>query len=71
MKNPNVSTVITGASKIQQVLLSRQARAALTLVLQVTENMKALGVAEKLTAAHMARIEEILQNKPAAPVNFR
>jgi voltage-dependent potassium channel beta subunit len=48
LKNPNVSTVITGAS-----------RAA-----QVTENMKALDVAEKLTPEVMARIDTVLDNKP-------
>jgi voltage-dependent potassium channel beta subunit len=48
LKNPNVSTVITGAS-----------RAA-----QVTENMKALDVAPKLTPDIMARIDTVLGNKP-------
>jgi aryl-alcohol dehydrogenase-like predicted oxidoreductase len=48
LKNPNVSTVITGAS-----------RAA-----QVTENMKALEVAPKLTPEVMERIDMILNNKP-------
>lgn len=50
LKNPNVSTVITGAS-----------RAA-----QVTENMKALDVAPKLTPEVMERIDTILDNKPKA-----
>lgn len=49
LKNPNVSTVITGAS-----------RAA-----QVSENMKALEIAPKITDEVMARIEEILDNKPS------
>jgi voltage-dependent potassium channel beta subunit len=48
LKNPNVSTVITGAS-----------RAA-----QVTENMKALDIAPKLTPEIMERIDTILGNKP-------
>ncbi len=48
LKNPNVSTVITGASRAQQV----------------TENMKALEVAPKLTDEVMAHIEEVLGNKP-------
>jgi voltage-dependent potassium channel beta subunit len=48
LKNPNVSTVITGASRPEQV----------------TENMKALAVAEKITPDIMERIEGILQNKP-------
>jgi voltage-dependent potassium channel beta subunit len=48
LKNPNVSTVITGASRPEQV----------------GENMKALEVAPKLTDDVMARIDEILGNKP-------
>ncbi len=48
LKNPHVSTVITGASRRQQVI----------------ENMRALEVAEKLTPDVMERIEAILQNKP-------
>jgi aryl-alcohol dehydrogenase-like predicted oxidoreductase len=42
--NPNVSTVITGASRVAQV----------------HENMKALDVLPKLDAAVLARIEEAL-----------
>jgi voltage-dependent potassium channel beta subunit len=48
LKNPNVSTVITGASRAEQV----------------HENMKALDIAPKLTDDVMAHIEEILGNKP-------
>lgn len=48
LKNPNVSTVITGASRASQV----------------GENMKALDVAAKLSDDVMAKIEEILGNKP-------
>jgi aryl-alcohol dehydrogenase-like predicted oxidoreductase len=48
LKNPNVSTVITGASRAEQV----------------TENMKALDVAPKLTGDVMERIERILNNRP-------
>lgn len=48
VKNPNVSTVITGASRIEQL----------------HENMKALDVAEKLTSDVIERIEEVLDNKP-------
>jgi aryl-alcohol dehydrogenase-like predicted oxidoreductase len=48
LKNPNVSTVITGASRAEQV----------------HENMKALDVVPLLTDEVMARIEEILGNKP-------
>jgi voltage-dependent potassium channel beta subunit len=48
LKNPNVSTVITGASHVDQV----------------RANMKALEVVEKLTPEVMQRIEETLGNKP-------
>jgi voltage-dependent potassium channel beta subunit len=48
LSNPHVSTVITGAS-----------RAA-----QVTENMKALEVAPKLTPDVLAQIDSVLENKP-------
>jgi voltage-dependent potassium channel beta subunit len=48
LKNPNVSTVITGASRAEQVV----------------ENMKALDVVPKLTADVMTRIDGVLQNKP-------
>ncbi len=43
LKNPNVSTVITGATRPEQV----------------TENMKALAVVERLTPEVMKRIEEL------------
>lgn len=49
LKNPNVSTVITGATRPEQV----------------RENMKAAEVAARLTPELMARIEGILGNKPA------
>ncbi len=55
LKNPRVSTVITGASRPEQV----------------TENMKALDVAEKLSPEVMQRLEDILQNKPEPEDNFR
>ena len=55
LKNPNVSTVITGASKPEQV----------------TENMQALDVAPKLTGEVMERIEAILSNKPEPQPDFR
>jgi aryl-alcohol dehydrogenase-like predicted oxidoreductase len=48
LKNPNVSTVITGASRADQV----------------HENMKALDVVPKLTDDVMKRIEETVGNKP-------
>jgi voltage-dependent potassium channel beta subunit len=50
LKNPNVSTVITGASRPEQV----------------HENMKALDVVAKLTPEVMERIEGILGNNPNA-----
>lgn len=55
LKNPNVSTVITGASKPEQV----------------HQNMKAIEMTGKLTEDVMHRIEEILDNKPDAPQDFR
>jgi voltage-dependent potassium channel beta subunit len=48
LKNPNVSTVITGATTVEQV----------------GENMSALASVEKLTPEIMGRIDEILDNKP-------
>lgn len=55
LKNPHVSTVITGASRPDQV----------------HENMKALEVAILLDDELMASIEDILENKPAPLSNFR
>ena len=46
--NPNVSTVITGASRVEQV----------------HENLKALAVLPKLTPDVVGRIEDVLQNRP-------
>ena len=51
LKNPNVSTVILGASKEYQLL----------------ENLKALDAKEKLSAEVMEEIELILTNKPSHP----
>jgi len=51
LKNPNVSTVILGASKLTQL----------------QENIKALDAQHLLSAEVMQRIEEILQNKPIFP----
>ena len=48
LKNPNVSTVITGASRPEQV----------------SENMKTLEVAPKLDSDRLEQIEVILGNKP-------
>jgi voltage-dependent potassium channel beta subunit len=55
LKNPNVSTVITGASKPQQVV----------------ENMKALDFVDKLTDEVLERIEAILGNKPEQEPEWR
>lgn len=51
LKNPNVSTVILGASKLPQL----------------QENMQALAAQELLTSEIMQRIESILNNKPEFP----
>ncbi len=48
LKNPHVSTVITGASRVEQV----------------RENMGAIEVVEKLSPEVMNRIDEVLGNKP-------
>ncbi|MFC1922304.1 potassium channel beta subunit family protein [Chloroflexota bacterium] len=55
LKNPNVSTVITGASRPEQVV----------------ENMAALEVVPKLTDEVMERIEAVLENKPKPEPDFR
>lgn len=55
LSNDDVSTVITGASRPEQV----------------KENMKALEVAENLTPDVLESIEEILNNKPAGESNWR
>lgn len=55
LKNPHVSTVITGASRASQVI----------------ENMKALDAVNLLTDEVMGQLEAILQNKPDAPSDFR
>ncbi|RLD04731.1 MAG: aldo/keto reductase [Chloroflexota bacterium] len=55
LSNPNVSTVITGASRPSQV----------------KENMKAIEVADKLSDDVLAQIEGILDNKPSQPDDFR
>ncbi|GIV33301.1 MAG: NADP-dependent aryl-alcohol dehydrogenase [Chitinophagales bacterium] len=48
LKNPNVSTVILGASRLAQL----------------KENMESIKVIDRLTAEVMEEIEQILQNKP-------
>lgn len=55
LKNQNVSTVITGASKPEQV----------------RQNMKAIDKVEKLTEDIMDQIEKILDNKPEDEHDFR
>lgn len=55
LKNPHVSTVITGASKPEQVV----------------ENMNALNIVDKLTATVMQKIEDILDNKPQPDFDWR
>jgi aryl-alcohol dehydrogenase-like predicted oxidoreductase len=52
LKNENVSTVILGASKTNQL----------------TENFKALEGKERLTPEVMEQIEKILNNKPPQPM---
>jgi voltage-dependent potassium channel beta subunit len=55
LKNPNVSTVITGASRASQVV----------------ENMKSLDVVDRLDQDVMERIEGILENKPKTLPDYR
>jgi aryl-alcohol dehydrogenase-like predicted oxidoreductase len=55
LANPNVSTVITGASRPEQV----------------SENMKAMDVVEQLTPEVLEHIEEIVDNKPEPEPDMR
>jgi voltage-dependent potassium channel beta subunit len=55
LKNPDVSTVILGASKTEQI----------------DDNIKALDVVQMLTPEVMERIEGILKNKPAEEKDWR
>jgi len=55
LKNPNVSTVITGASRVEQVV----------------ENFKSMEVVPKLTQEVMEKIEGVLNNKPSPVKEFR
>jgi len=55
LKNPNISTVITGASRPSQVM----------------ENFKALEFVPKLTTEIMGEIETVLKNKPVPHRDFR
>jgi voltage-dependent potassium channel beta subunit len=51
LKNKNVSTVILGASKTEQL----------------TENLKAIDLYQKITDDAMVKIDAIMQNKPTLP----
>jgi len=53
-KNPNVSTVITGASRSSQV----------------AENFKTVAIIPKLTSDVMEEIEQVLKNKPNGPLDW-
>jgi len=55
LKNPRVSSVITGASRREQV----------------RENLKALPLVAKLTPSVMSDIERVLDNAPGPAKNFR
>ena len=55
LANPRVSTVITGASRLEQV----------------QENMAAMKVAERLTPDVLERIEEIVDNRPETESDWR
>ncbi len=55
IKNPHVSSAITGASKPEQLI----------------ENLQALDVMEKITNEILSEIEEILDNKPAADQDWK
>ena len=55
LQNPNVSTVITGASKVSQI----------------DDNMKALEVSEKMDDELMNEIEKIVDNKPKPEPDLR
>jgi len=52
--NPNVSTVILGATKIEQI----------------NDNIKALALLDKLTPEVKEEIEAVLDNKPKGPATF-
>ena len=53
-KNPHVSTVILGATKVEQI----------------KDNCKAIAMYNKMDDSHMKEIEEILSNKPAPTPTF-
>lgn len=53
-KNENVSSVILGATKVEQIV----------------DNCKAIQIMQKITPEIMEEIEKILDNKPAGPSTF-
>eukprot|EP00359_Climacostomum_virens_P011056 CAMPEP_0204906766 /NCGR_PEP_ID=MMETSP1397-20131031/6144_1 /ASSEMBLY_ACC=CAM_ASM_000891 /TAXON_ID=49980 /ORGANISM="Climacostomum Climacostomum virens, Strain Stock W-24" /LENGTH=345 /DNA_ID=CAMNT_0052075771 /DNA_START=11 /DNA_END=1048 /DNA_ORIENTATION=+ len=55
IKNKDVSTAIFGATRVDQV----------------ADNLGAVEVSHKLTPEILARIEDLLDNRPKAPVNWR
>jgi voltage-dependent potassium channel beta subunit len=55
LKNPHISTTITGSSKPEQIV----------------ENMKAIEIVSQLSDDIMEAIESILDNKPAPPQDWR
>jgi voltage-dependent potassium channel beta subunit len=55
LKNPHISTTITGSSKPEQIV----------------ENMKAIDVVSQLSDDVMEKIDTTLDNKPDAPPDFR
>jgi aryl-alcohol dehydrogenase-like predicted oxidoreductase len=52
--NPNVSTVILGATKVAQI----------------EDNCKAMKLLPKITPEIMQKIEDILANKPSPPASY-
>lgn len=54
VKNENVSTVILGATKVEQII----------------DNCKAIQMVDKITPDVMSEIEKILDNKPSPPLTF-
>jgi aryl-alcohol dehydrogenase-like predicted oxidoreductase len=54
LKNPHVSTVILGASRVEQL----------------RQNLEALDKVALLTDEVMRRIEDVLQNRPELPTQF-
>jgi len=55
IKNNDVSSTIFGATKLYQA----------------EDNLGAIGVLSKLTPEILAKIEEIIETRPKAPINWR